>query len=327
MSAALLDRILDLPLFGEVRSATGAAVGPDERRGFLRGMLALFGLPSALLVALTSFAVPTLTPYANPGLLLTHRAYHDRGGRIWVVGFFLARYNPFSLALLASVALSATLALLVVLDAAQIITLHLITCALVVVVACGTLGLVLQFVFWVLRMRQPSEVITEARSLALNALSHASHSSGLTPRRLDDVDGPFNAEWEEQHEIKLLVDALAQVALRTRSERHPFGPHEALSALADVVEHTWQSAFPSSGRRHDYRTSPRPTQGARALGGKRSGSLGGSTGSRLKELAQCWSPARSRAISSLAPLPQTSSWCWHDAMWSCRRPSVVVCSN
>jgi len=247
LSAALLDRILDLPLFGEVRSAAGAAVGPDERRGFLRGMLALLGLPSALLVALTSFAVPTLTPYANPGLLLTHRAYHDRLGRIWVIGFLLARYNSFSLALLASVGLSATLATLVVLDTAHLITLHLITCALVALAACFTLGLMLQFVFWVLRMRQPSEVITEARRLALNALWHASHSSGLTPRRLDDdVDGPFNAKWEEQHEIKLLVDALAQVALRTRAERHPFGPHEALRALTDVVEHARQSVFPPS---------------------------------------------------------------------------------
>ena len=130
----------------------------DRRTGYVLALLTLFGLPSVLLATLTSLAITTLSPYANPSLLLLDRRYpENRLERLWrcVVG----RGNRFRWSLQMALYVSGSLFTLFVLGALGLSASF--TPALVVVTAIAIVDLMtlLSYVHWIIGLRHPSRVI------------------------------------------------------------------------------------------------------------------------------------------------------------------------
>src|SRR5438477_10311905 len=116
------------------------------REGYVHGLLTLFGLPSALLVTLTSLAIPTLSPYANPSLILRYQRYPETAvERAWarVAG----RGNPFRWALQIALYVAASLFALLVLGGLGLASQSSVALLLITVAAFCEVALLLAFAF------------------------------------------------------------------------------------------------------------------------------------------------------------------------------------
>jgi hypothetical protein len=206
------------------------------REGYVHGLLTLFGLPSALLVTLASLAIPTLSPYANPSLLLSYRHFPlTTAERAWarVAG----RGNPFRWALQVALFVAASLFALLIFGAFGITSQSSPALLAVTLAAFAEVALLLAFVYWVIRLRHPSAVIAETLELATNALAElrtTPSGAALEPVPRGQTRGPYKVRCREQERLKLITEALTQATLRALQDRQPFAAREGLEALDEL---------------------------------------------------------------------------------------------
>lgn len=228
------------------RDSIEAVIPGPFRAALVKNLLLAFGLPIALFITLTSLAVPTLSNVANPSVMLLHRQYNvgpwfSVGGSAFppparwrLIRRYALRTNVFYLALLSSLCLSLTLAGLLT---AQRLGLTAITPPIVLfigwLVLCVLL-LLLRFVYWILLLRQPAELVGHLTRLALNVFAYV----GAAPRLRARVGGELpSAEYvyEEQLEIAKIVALLEEIGLRGLAERQPATVREAIGALRAIA--------------------------------------------------------------------------------------------
>lgn len=232
-------------------------VGLADRRDYVGGLLTLSGLPTALLVTLTSLAIGTLSPYANPAPLLLHRRWPTTALEWFHALVFLGRGNPFLFALQGSLYVSASLAGLLVLEAAGWAALRRPTLLAVTLLAIWNLALLLYFVFWTVRLRQPEQLIEHLRLLARNRLeSLSTRAGGFTDRahesapRVSAVSSPreYSYQYVEQAETAEVILALGQALLRAATDAQPSLAIQAAAALKDALSLTREAhAVPEWG--------------------------------------------------------------------------------
>lgn len=209
---------------------------PEQRVAGLRNLLTLFGLPSALLVALTGFAIPTLSPYANPSLVLLYRR-HATTKRETVLTWALGNGNPFSWALQLSLYISLSLFFVLALGTLQWTGQFTPVLFLAAAAALGELLLLLVFVYWVIGLRHPSRVIGHTLGMANNALTWlkdlpATHAYKPLPAGFSR--GPYKTKFREQEKLLRIAEALTQATLRALHDRQPMPAREGIEALADL---------------------------------------------------------------------------------------------
>jgi hypothetical protein len=227
--------LLDLLIAGAPRRLFVDPLPLVTRDGYVHGLLTLFGLPSALLVTLTSLAIPTLSPYANPSLLLRYRRYPETTREKWWTRI-AGRGNPFRWALQVALNVAASLFLLLVLGGLGIAKQSSPVLALITAAAFCEVALLLAFVFWVIGLRHPSAVVEQTLDIARNALLELRKGAKRVyveiPRGRSR--GPYKVRFREQELLKQITEALAQASLRALQDRQPFSAREGLEALAEL---------------------------------------------------------------------------------------------
>jgi hypothetical protein len=211
---------------------------PTVREGYVRGLLTLFGLPSALLVTLTSLAIPNLSPYANPSLILRYRSHPETAGARWWARI-AGRGNPFRWALQVALYVAASLFALLVIGGLRWSGQSTPVLALITLAAACEVALLLAFVYWVITLRHPSAVIKATLALGENALRELKSlppKHAFTPMPPATSRGPYKVRYREQDVLKAITEALAQATLRALQDRQPFAAREGLEALEELFE-------------------------------------------------------------------------------------------
>lgn len=207
---------------------------PGDERKRLAAYL-LVGVPSVLFVTLTSFAVPALAQYLNPAVLLLL----DRPrGTFWRLSYLFGRANSFWLAQSTALALGAAVLTYVVwVDADRGVVPVL---ALLAGLAVLSFYFLLHFTYEVLRLRTPSEAVEETAKLGLALLSDVQKRRAAPLARTVDP-----LPYLEQRELVRVVDALQQLALRTRLERQVSASTAAIDALSQIADRARSDRIPS----------------------------------------------------------------------------------
>jgi hypothetical protein len=225
--------------------------GPD----YVRQLLALLGLPAALLVALTSLAIPNLSPYTNPSVLLLHIRQPTGRVRRWMRLLF-GRGNPFLDALQAALYVAGILAALFALNSIHWTESALPTVLIVTALALLEVVLLIHFLLWVIRLRQPSELLQYLRLLLDQDLAAIELPYGpLKPesrralRRAApaSVRGPYTCRYEEQEAVKQLTMAITHATLRALTDQQPFSAREGLDVMQFVYGRSLR-IYPSEWR-------------------------------------------------------------------------------
>jgi hypothetical protein len=225
------------------------------RYALVNQLLTFLGLPIALFITLTSLALPSLSSYANGSLLLLHGRYpvtsrERRWG--WVIGRQNAFHDALQIALFVAATLVALAALrnFTLLDGHPIADGQMPTLVVVVVLAALEVLLLIRFVFWVIRLRQPTEVIQHLQILADNALAHV-RTPGERFRRAQrsEIYGQFTCELEEQEEVKQIALALSQTTLRAVHDHQPFSAYEGVAAMKKLYELAHDGKYPAAWQR------------------------------------------------------------------------------
>ncbi|MGI8423259.1 MAG: hypothetical protein ACR2NO_03965 [Chloroflexota bacterium] len=218
----------------EWAQARELAVTDSVRIEFLRDV-ARFALPSALLTTMAAFAIPALTPYANPGVLLRYRTHQPAWANKWVIGYFFGRTNYLYLVLIGAMGLTGAALTLGLRHLFTGNAPFVLTLALVAVAALTVFVQLLQFVLWVLDMRVPSAVLAHVCDAALRHVEYVRRDRTLRHRRRADHDPEaIGLEFEEQHELRLLLEGIAQIAIISAREEQLFVTVDATRALREV---------------------------------------------------------------------------------------------
>ncbi|MDQ2914426.1 MAG: hypothetical protein M3T56_14370 [Chloroflexota bacterium] len=188
---------------------------PQPQRIDFVSRLLMALVPTTLVVALAALALPALSPYANPGLLLL-RDRHVGALRRVVIG----PGNPFRRALQLALVVTASAAALALSTLLDLSPVHWPAVTALGLLAFLEVVLLLNFVVWVLELRQPAgvaEYIADLHGNAIGSIRRSAYQPSISGER--------------QAELREFADALAQVALRTLSENQPFATRDALASL------------------------------------------------------------------------------------------------
>jgi hypothetical protein len=198
----------------------------DTRAHVVLGLLAAFGLPSVLLVALTSLAIPALSPVASPRLFLLDPPHAAR----WpFVPLVTATGSPFMKALRLALWLDGTLVGLAMAHTLQAGKNEWPLLGVVTLMLVVELALLLQYVLWVLRVRQPGEAVQHVGELAGSLIDHVHQQ----PRAF-----PSHARLEQREDdcdyLKEIVGTLQQIALHSAHDGDMQAASRALRALGSL---------------------------------------------------------------------------------------------
>jgi hypothetical protein len=202
-----------------------------ERAGFVHALLTLFGLPTTVLVALTSFAVPVLRPSATVGALLLHRPYLV--GRWDQRELSFMRSNPFYGAFVTAAGLSLALLVLSFGVAAELLRAQLPALLLATLVAALAGFRFISAIVWTLRMRDGMALVSHVTELGENVIAHAG-AGGASAAPFEDRSPGGRFSFVEQVELRQCVDTLTQQALHVGDE--PAASAAALRGLRRLQE-------------------------------------------------------------------------------------------
>jgi hypothetical protein len=208
-------------------------ISGDRRTAYVVVLLTVFGLPSVLLVTLTSLAMTTLSPYASPSVVLLHSYHPTTRLEIWWTRF-AGKGNRFRWALQLALYVSASLFSLFLFNTFGWSAGFTLTLALITLIAVIDLILLLSYVYWIIGLRQPSRVIEYMLGIARNALTEVTKlPSAYTYRALplNFARGRYRPRYHEQDRVLRLAQALTQSTLRALQDRQPIPAVEGVDAL------------------------------------------------------------------------------------------------
>ena len=123
---------------------------------------------------------------------------------------------------------------------------HMLTILLAAGLEVVEAALLLALVLWLLRLRQPGELIQHLQQMADNVIHHVHRTSQLKRSREPLLSDEVTCLYEEQEELRQAVQALEQIGLHFLTENQPTFSRYAVTALHSIHR---------QARRLDGRTS------------------------------------------------------------------------